>query len=456
MTKVEQQILKFIDENQLIEFGDKILVALSGGPDSVFLLHILLKYQNRFKIELGAIHINHNLRKPNSDKDEEFCVELCKNWDVPFYAVSKNVKKFAENNKLSIEEAAREVRYAEFKKAAKKYSYNKIATAHNLSDNAETVLLNLIKGTGLKGLAGIPIQRDNIIRPALPVSKPEIKNYLIANGILFRIDESNTNTAFERNLIRNEIVPIIKSRLNPSFENTLLNSSEIFRNYVKAFRFEADKYFYHAVEYSDKKLKIRLENIENQYLVNDILNEALIRHLNYNGSFDDFKKITSLKTKKNGKIIELKGDIIAYKENGLIFIQRTQKTTDFTEKTVTLGEKIAVNNKEDMYISLINKNEISYTNNKKEEFISGDKIEGALVVRRWKAGDKFKPLGLNGEKNVSDFLNEERIPLLKRQNQLLLTNKEKIIWVIGLRIDDRYKLTENTKKVLSLCLKQTL
>ena len=192
MTKtIEQKAINFIDENLLIEKGDKILIALSGGADSVFLLYFLKKFSKRFGIEVSAFHLNHKLRGKAASDDAKFCTEFCKKNKIELISISKDVIIYAKKNKISVEEAGREIRYTELIKAAKKLKCNKIATAHNSSDNVETILLNLFKGTGLKGLTGIPVRRENIIRPILCLSSDEIRNYLNQNKIEFRVDESN-------------------------------------------------------------------------------------------------------------------------------------------------------------------------------------------------------------------------------------------------------------------------
>ena len=174
MKDIEQKVIRFIKENEILFSGEKILVALSGGPDSVFLLHFLNKYRKKFKIEIAAAHINHLLRGKDSERDELFCKAICEELSISFYCVRKNIKSYSKKNKISLETAGRKIRYDFFEKVSKKNKYNKIVTAHNADDNAETVLLNLIKGTGIKGIAGIPVRRNNIVRPILALTKKEI------------------------------------------------------------------------------------------------------------------------------------------------------------------------------------------------------------------------------------------------------------------------------------------
>lgn len=453
MKKIEQQALKFIDDNKLIRQGEKILIGLSGGADSVFLLTLLNKFKQRYKIELGAVHINHMLRKKTADEDELFCGEMCKKLELPFFAVKKNVKEHAVKNKLSVEEAARIVRYSVIKKVAEQYSFDKIATAHNLGDNTETVLLNLIKGTGLSGIAGIPIIRGNIIRPLLSTSKTDIIEYLNSLGIPFRFDESNDDNIYERNFLRNEVMPLLKSKFGRAFEDNVFRSSGIFRNYLNALSAETDMLVKKSCIYIDSKLEIDFEKIENPFFYNDVIKAALFEFFEYSCCYEDIRKITEVFNKANGKKAELKESLTAYKEAGKVIISRKSGEEVYSEKTITAGQKICVNDKEELYIYWIDKKNIVFSENKKEEYISADNLGPDFTIRKWKAGDKFKPLGLKGVKKISDFLNDEKIPARVKEKQLLLTQGDKIIWVVGLRIDDRYKLNENTKKVLALCLK---
>jgi tRNA(Ile)-lysidine synthase len=208
------------------------LVAFSGGSDSVFLLEFLLKYKRRFKIDLAAFHLNHNLRGKEAKIDERFCKNLTAQKKIPFFSTSKNVKLFAKRNRMSLEEAGRELRYGELLKIAKTHNYKKIATAHNADDNTETVLLNLIKGTGIRGLSGIPERREEIIRPILVLTKKEILDYLHNKKIKYRTDSSNIKNDYQRNYLRNEVIPLIKDKLNPQFDSAVFRTSEIIRGYT--------------------------------------------------------------------------------------------------------------------------------------------------------------------------------------------------------------------------------
>ncbi len=458
---IEQKVIRFIDEKELINKNDRILIALSGGPDSVFLLHFLNKFKRRFKIELGALHVNHRLRGKTADEDEKFCKITCKELGVEFFSVKKNVKSFASRRKISLEEAGRKIRYSVLESTAKKNKYNKIATAHNANDNAETVLLNLIKGTGIKGISGIAVKRENIIRPVINLNKDEILNYLGQKKLSYRIDETNLSNDYERNFIRNEIIPLIKSRLNPSLEASVFNSSEVFKRI--SLRIDKElKSFFNTVNF-DKKQNLltlfpdKLKNLD-KYLLGDFLKEVAKRNFLVQLSFNDVNKIILLFNLKTGKIVNLSDNVSAVKERNQIVIFANSKEKEFhLDKKIKIDVPVQLYGKT-LHVSRVSKDNVRLSNDKSIEYISGDRC-GEFNIRRWKEGDRFYPIGFNlsggrsGSKKISDFLNEQKIPSILKKKQLVLTTQNNIVWVLGLRLDNRFKLTGNTKKIYKLCLK---
>jgi tRNA(Ile)-lysidine synthase len=455
MKSVEQNIIKFIDRESLIEIGDKVIVALSGGPDSIFLLHFFHKNLERFGIELSACHINHNLRGKESDTDELFCKNICDELGVKFFTASVDVKTLAKKNKMSIEEAARNLRYNELSRIAEENKLNKIATAHNKEDNAETVLLNLFKGTGLSGLSGIPIKRDNIIRPLLCLNKTEIMAYLKENEIEYRIDKSNLQNDFKRNYIRNELVPQIAKEINPSLNEALFNSSQIFRNsdvvLKKHIKTISEKYFSQTAI----SLKVDLKLIDDLGI--EILGEALKFNLeklcNFSFTYDDLLKLRDLSENQTGKKVILNKNIEAYKERGSIIFVRSESSEEKSESILKVGHQVSFAG-QTFGIEQVESFSIHDINNEKcSEYICGDDLEDKFVIRRWKNGDKFKPLGMNNFKKVSDFLNEQHVPANQKKKQLLLINRNNIVWVIGLRIDNRIKYSDKCRRVYKIWMK---
>jgi len=456
MKSIEQKVLKFIDENKLIESDDFLMVALSGGPDSVFCLHFLKKYQRRLKINFAAVHINHQLRKKDSDRDELFCKNLCDDLQIKFHSFKVDALSYALKHKLSVEEASRLLRYKKFDEVSRKFNCNKIVTAHNLNDNAETVLLNLIKGTGLTGISGIPIKRDNIIRPLLSVTKSDILDYLKNSGIKFRVDKTNLKTDFERNFIRKKIIPVIKKRLNPSFEETLFNSTQNFKSAVKLIDKSIDELVSEYIVGKENKIRLKLKglNVTDIDFLGDILKRSFDKFLEYNFTREDLKKIKSLIENQPGKTVLLKKNFLATRERNEIIIQKKRKSPPLKPKNLIIGKKIeyagVTIGAEEIKTNLRG---IDKKSSKKEEIISLDNINGGLRIRIWKNGDKFRPLGMKGFKKISDFLTEQKIPSNVKKSQLIVENRNNIIWVVGLRLDDRYKINSNTKRALKLWMK---
>lgn len=454
MKKTEEKVIRFIQSQSLIDKGDKVLVALSGGPDSVFLLHFLNKFKKKYRLNLAAFHLNHKLRGKSAAEDENFCKSICDRAGIDFISVQKDVKSYSKKNKISVEEAGRIIRYQLLNKIAKKNSYSKIATAHIQDDNTETVLLNLIKGSGITGMTGIPVKRGNIIRPVLCLTKKEILDYLQINKISFRIDESNLSDDYERNFLRQQIIPLLKERLNPSLDETVFNSSFIFKSVREHLENQTIEFQNQAIK--SGKSELIINNIFLNHYHNSIITEALrksvFEYFNSSLNFDDINRIKDLQKKQSGVMIELTGKLVGMRDRENIIIRR-QDLSIWTDKySVSLNESISLKNGI-LSVNKIRKDKIKYVQNSFIEFISADHISNKLIVRKWKNGDAFFPFGMNSAKKISDFLIDIKMSRFEKQNQFVLADGEKIIWLIGKRIDNRFKITNETKKVLKLCWK---
>ncbi|MCU7496024.1 MAG: tRNA lysidine(34) synthetase TilS [Ignavibacteria bacterium] len=453
---IEQKVIKFIEEHEILHKGEKLLIALSGGPDSVFALNFFHKYRSRFGISLASAHVNHGLRGMDSEMDEKFCAELSANYGVQYFAEKIDVKGLAKLKKVSVEEAARELRYRALEAILRQNHFDKIVTAHNLNDNAETVLLNLIKGTGLKGISGIPVKRGDIIRPLLGLSKPEILKYLELNKIGFRTDITNLSSIYERNFIRNELLPEIRAKLNPSVDQSLFNSSENFRNAQIILEEHVSTIMNRIVEFSNKSIIIDIENFRhyNPALLGELLKASIGKYFKKEFSFRDLKKLSSLLSKQPGRKESLTGGLRGIKERGRLVIREEITEEEFLPLVLKAGEEISFKGRK-LRIKL--KDLVSpYVQEVKSsafhEFISGELLDEEFTLRRWKPGDRFVPLGMKGFKKLSDFLSEQKIAVEEKKKQLVLLNRNNIIWVPGYRIDDRYKLTKNIKRICELCL----
>jgi tRNA(Ile)-lysidine synthase len=457
MTKtVEQKTLKFIDENHLVENEDKILVAFSGGADSVFLLHFLIKFKKRLGIELSTFHLNHNLRGKSAYEDEKFCSDFCSKNKIEFHSVSTDIKTFAREKKISVEEAGREIRYAELLKTAKKYKAAKIATAHNASDNVETILLNFVNGTGIKGLTGIPVRRENIIRPILCLSSNEIRKYLKENKIPFRLDKSNLDTDYERNFLRKEIIPKLKQRLNPRVEEKISNTASILKDVNSYIEKQINRMARNTARFDGQELKINLKKIYKFDIgfCSIFLKSTIEKNFKIDLISENIHSLVELIKSQTGATIHLKEHVVAFKDRDLLVISRPLKRgNQRVSKKIKIGKKVEIDGKM-ISIEEISRKNVKFLNNKSIEYISGDSAGNVFEIRNWKAGDKFQPIGMKGTKNISDFLSDEKVSSKKKKENLVLTNSGKIVWVIGLRIDERSKVTPKTKKILKLAINQ--
>lgn len=449
---IEQDVFNFIKKNGLLSDVRKVLIGLSGGADSVFALYFFNKFKKKYNVKIAALHVNHNLRGSESIRDEEFCRKLCKNLEIEFFCSSVDVNSFAKKNKKSLEEAARDLRYKEFEKAAKSCEAEVIVTSHNSNDNTETVLLNIVNGTSLSGVSGIPIKRDNIIRPFLCLSKETIVDFLNSNSIKFVEDSSNKDIDFKRNFLRSKIIPELKANINPSIDKTILQSSEVFRNQTKIINYFIDK-IYSDLKYSAKgEIEVLISQLEKY--PNEILGELFKKILNTNFevdyNFNQFEKLFSLIASQVGTKIDLGSNILAIRERDKIVITKV-KVSELLEQIVEPGKKI----KTDLgyfSMSFVDKLPEKFSKSSKLEFISGDLLKDKLVLRNWIIGDKIQLLGMKGTKKISDVLTDLKIPSRLRKSQLVLVNNNEIVWIVGQRISEKYKVHKKTKKIIKVCL----
>lgn len=453
MTKtIEQKAFKFIDENQLIKKGDRILVALSGGADSVSLLSFLTNFKKRFGIEVFAFHLNHKLRGRASNQDEKFCVDICSQQKIKLVNLSRDVKSYSKKMKVSLEEAGREIRYIELNKAAKKFKCNKIATAHNSSDNAETILLNFFKGTGIKGLTGIPIRRENIIRPVLCLTSEEIRAYLKLNKISFRLDESNLDNDYERNFLRNEIIPNLKAKINPRIEEKINSTAAIFSELNSYLLHQVNELRKDTVKIDAGKLRIKLKPISkiDKSLLTFFLKNVIENIFHIELSLENINSVSQLLSSQSGKSIQLKEDIVASRERSeLIIREKSNKSKRKSAYKIKAGQTVEIDGKI-ILLNKVSRKLLKFTPDKSIEFISIDGMKDNFEIRKWATGDKFQPVGMKGRKKVSDFLADEKIPSSEKKEQLVLTNESKIVWVVGHRINEHFKVLPQSKNILKL------
>ena len=437
-----EKVKEFIHKENLIQHNSKVIVGLSGGIDSMVLLDILilLGYQ------CMAAHCNFHLRGEESNRDENFVKKWCISLDVPYTSINFDTKQYASDRKISIEMAARELRYNWFETLRKHHQANFIAVAHHKDDSVETVLLNLIRGTGIKGLTEKKKKNGYVVRPLLCVSRYEIEKYILERDIPYVTDSTNSEDLYLRNAIRLNVIPMLET-LNPSVKDTIYRTS----NNVT----EAEKVYSESI----KKL-IRVVFNDNKIDINELRQTAsprsvlfeLLTHYDFTPSTieDISKSIDSI----SGKIFYSDSSSgLDKKKYRLIkdrnyFLLDTIDDVNNDNQTYLIEEGISeINFPLNLKIRLLNSPaDIKY--NSRFLYIDAEKIKYPLVLRKWRSGDWFIPYGMEGRKKLSDYFTDRKFSLKDKEDVWLLASENDIVWIIGERNDNRFKITENTKEII--------
>ncbi|MBI5894004.1 MAG: tRNA lysidine(34) synthetase TilS [Deltaproteobacteria bacterium] len=460
------RVKKTIDKFKMLEKGDKILAAVSGGIDSVVLLHVLMKLQDKYNLDLSVIHLNHSMRGKESKRDFVFVKTLAKNMGLKFIGKTIDVPKMIKKEKGSKQDIARKVRYKFFEDAAKKYGADKIATAHTLDDNAETVLMRIIKGTSLKGLKGIPFVRDKFIRPLLEIERLDIEKYAKENSIKYIEDSSNKKTKYFRNKVRLKLLPILQT-YNPNIKKELARLAMSVKRDEDYLEQEADKAYKKALlEASEKRILFNLDRIRK---LPDALNTRIflsaIECLKgesggiYSYHLEDILELIDSNAPQSS--INLPKNIVVQKEyDRLIFAKDTQKAEDRKQKAVyerLLNIPGNTNIKEigiKFRTSIVSPKAFKPSANENTAYFDYDRLSLPLVVRNFSTGDRFKPFGMNGSKKIKDLFIEKKMPLHLRKKTPIIVSGKEIIWVAGVRRGDAAKVEKNTRKILMIHFSQ--
>ena len=429
----------YIASNDLFGQKDKLLIATSGGVDSVVLCNLLSLLNYHFSIA----HCNFQLRGEDSDGDEIFVQQLAEELGVPVLTRKFNTKNYAKSNKISTQLAARDLRYEWFLELANKHQFSYILTAHHASDQTETVLYNLTKGTGVSGLRGIPNKNKNIRRPLLFVSKEKIIDYAQNNNLKWRDDSSNSEDKYSRNLIRNQIIPQLK-KINPSIDETMLRNTDRFQSIETFIQAETSKIVSKHLTQSSHGTILALDWISEN---NKILFHQILMGFGFN-YFQIEAIFTSIK--HSGKIFFGETNQLIIDRNKLIISPVEDK--DLLITTVTSADfKIKIPYHQ-FLISEQKKSNVSISKDSNIAYLDADKVVFPFIIRSWQQGDKFMPLGMNSEKKLSDFMIDEKIPVNLKKRLPIFESDNQIFWIAGYRIDNRFKVTENTKTVLIIKL----
>jgi tRNA(Ile)-lysidine synthase len=466
----------------MIEPGDSVLVCVSGGPDSVALLHIILSLTQRFSLRVGVAHLNHSLRQKDSDDDAEFVASLARKFDLPCYIKKEDVGKYRHEKKLSLEEAARIVRYRFFESVSEKYMFNKIAIGHNADDNAELVLMHLLRGSGPLGISGIPPARNGkIIRPLIKLTKSELLEFLAVNELKFVLDKSNNDQRYLRNKIRHHLIPHLKSSYNRKIVETINRFASIIRSEDEWIDDLINPIFNKAVSTADNNsVALSISSINELHIAAQrrIIRKA-IAEIKGNLRRITFSHIASVISLLNsghafGRIdlpdriwIKRDGDTISFSrekgvlrdlnkklsnENKLLFEYRILKPeTGF--KTEILPRSLLIKelglNMKFSKIDIKNLSDIHRAGHN-IAFFDMDKLGFPLVLRNFRPGDRFQPFGMSGTQKVKKYFINNKVTRAQRAKCAILLSQEKIMWVVGHRIDDFFKVKQSTENILKV------
>jgi len=449
------KVKKIIERYNMFSPGDRVLVGVSGGPDSVCLLHILNRCRKDMALSLHVVHINHGIRKRESKREEKFVSHLAGRMSLPITVKSLDVPSYARKKRLTIEEAARDMRYSAFERLAGKLNVKKIALGHTASDQVETVLMHLLRGSGPQGLSGIPPLRKlgstAIVRPLIEVNREEILSYLKKNNLTFCLDSSNRKTEYFRNKIRLKLLPLLRKNYNKNIEGALLRLSEILKEENAYWERVVERVLGRVVSWESEKILIDFR----RFLRYNVVVQRRVLHRLFEGivSLNQIEAIRSLAQKSSqGKRIYLGKRFSVRKEDDFLIFssspERRFKKFNYPLRVPGKNEIEGLNLT--LNTRIIDFHPVS-EKGANTAYFDVDKINfKKLLLRNRREGDRFKPFGLRGTKKLSDFFIDRKIPRRLRDRVPLLVEGEDILWVVGIRRADKARITEDTKKILEV------
>lgn len=427
---MKQTVHAYIEKNSLLRPDGKVIVALSGGADSVALLHILLSLH----YECVAAHCNFHLRGEESERDEQFVRSLCREWRVPLHVRQFDTEAYARANRLSIEMAARDLRYAWFRELAAQEQAQAVAVAHHADDQAETLLMNLVRGAGLRGMCGIPTRNGIVVRPLLRCTRQGIEDYLRTKQIPFVTDSTNAQTDYKRNKFRHIILPALE-QINPGIRQTLAEERDHFAGYRQIVQAYMEQAAARIVREKDGRLHIDTACLLREPAPETVLYELLSP---YGFNATQTGQLHAALEGTPGKRFE-SATHYAIKDRTEIIIGRR---TDGGQAAPAIDISIRPRRATEQFPAA----------DAEVAFFDADKLRGPLSVRHWQAGDVFRPIGLKGKKKISDFFTDCKLDVQQKQAVWLVLSGTEVAWVAGHRIDERFKVGAGTTRVAEVRL----
>lgn len=451
LRQIEEKVKQYIHKNKLIQEGDTIVVGVSGGADSMMLLHFLNKYKDYYRIQLKVAHVHHGIRL-EADEDQAYVEAMAKEWGIPCYIHHCDVKKIAKERKMSEEEVGREERYGFFISLTNQNG--KIATAHNTNDQAETLIMRFLRGADIKGLGGILAKRDRIIRPILCLTRQEIECYCQANHIAFCTDHTNYETVYTRNKVRLECIPYIEKNINPNIHLTLFEHSQIYQEQEAFLEAYTQDVFNRMVKVTDEGVKIHIEDLQKEkvYIQKRILYKSLSTFIGHTKDIGlkHINQMIELLDMHNGKKICLPYNCVVYRDYEVLTICMEKKAL-FSNYEYTLH--MGINNIEALNIqidmSIVTRKTFEQSQqNMYTKYIDYDKIKNSLCLRTRRQEDYI--VLKNGSKKLKKFYIDEKISQNKRDSWPILVDGQEVVWVLDSRLNINYFVTDQTENILEI------
>jgi tRNA(Ile)-lysidine synthase len=457
------KVRKTIDQYHLLNKGDRLIIGVSGGVDSMVLLHFLNACRQEFEISLVVAHVNHGLRPKEAEKEAEVVQREAERLGWPYEYGQFNVKEFQKTGGFSPQDGARRIRFHFFNSLLKKHGANKIALGHNADDQVETVLLRLIRGAGLKGLKGmLPIRERRVIRPLLEVWRGEIESFAGEMGISYLVDSSNLNGNYLRNRIRLNLVPLIEKEYQSNFKEILLRTSAILREENDYLEREAEEACQKIVQREQNAFSFLFSRYQSlheviqwrviQRILGEISGEERIME---EGGGSDVRLIfEKLQLPSPSFLLELPFGVCFEKRYDRVLLRkgRGENVPPFEVDLISpgrtyieeIGKEVVIEEipKEDKFLSF---NESSHTG-----LLDYQKLQFPLKIRNFRPGDRFQPLGVKGTQKLKEFFIDHKVPRFERPKVPVLISGEMIAWIIGYRIDERVKVNEKTQRILKV------
>ena len=425
-----EKLKKYISKKDLFSKDANLLLAISGGADSVCLFFSLKALGYRFELA----HCNFNLRGKESDEDESFVKDLAYKNDVKCHVKSFDTQEYANLNKVSIQMAARDLRYKWFKDLIATENLDFVITAHHKDDNVETFLINLIRGSGISGLSGIKYKNNKIVRPLLEISRDEIQQYLIAGNIKYRYDSSNTDVKYLRNKIRHKLIPVLQE-MNPNIQNRITEQISILDGMNRFFQKKIKSLRSCLISEERGVCKINIATL-NELVDSEVVLFEILKPFGFSQVDQIFKAIGS----QSGRQFFSKTHHLIIDRNTILIalLDDLKKPIEISE----LDKEIHTPLQMRFAIST----DLNFSKDSNIAHLDFSKVSFPLKLRKWKNGDKFIPFGMCNFKKLSDFFIDEKYTILDKKAQWILCSGDDIVWIVGRRIDDRYKIETHTKK----------